>query len=76
VIKDIHRPPGVEGKLRRPYLGPWIIIGLNHNNTASLADIDGNVLRRSIPLDQVRLWRSSRTTAAPLLQGGEDVTTL
>ena len=61
VIRDIHRPPGVEGKLRRPYLGPWVIIDAHKNRSVSLSDLEGNVLPRAIPLDQVRPWRQVLT---------------
>ena len=59
VIRDVHRPPGVEGKLRRPYLGPWLVTAVTHNKTLRLSDLDGNPLSRLIPCDNVRLWRAS-----------------
>ena len=61
VLRDIHRPPGVEGKLRRPYLGPWQIIDVHANHTLSLSDLDGNMLPRRIPSDHVRSWKTSST---------------
>jgi len=57
VIRDVHRPPGVEGKLRRPYRGPWVVTAVNPNRTLMLSDMDGNPLPRRIPMDQVRYWR-------------------
>ena len=62
VLKDVHRPPGVEGKLRRPYLGPWIVVESRGNRSVSLSDLEGNVLPRSIPIEQVRAWRQAPST--------------
>ena len=56
VLRDIHRPPGVEGKLRRPYLGPWQVTDVHANRTLSLSDLEGNSLSRRIPSDHVRPW--------------------
>jgi len=77
VIKDVHSPLGVEGKLRRPYLGPWVVTAVNPNLTLSLADLDGNQLSRAVPEEHVRLWRrpESAATSSTSHGGGEDVTT-
>jgi transposase InsO family protein len=61
VVKDVHRPPGVEGKIRRPYNGPWIVTQA-HKKSVRLSDLDGNPLPRLVPLDQVRLWHSNAPT--------------
>jgi hypothetical protein len=72
VLKDIHRPLGVEGKLRRPYLGPWQVVETHRNNTLSLADLDGNQLPRNVPTDHVRPWTStSSSSPASTPRGGE-----
>jgi len=71
MLKDIHRPLGVDGKLRRPYLGPWQVADVHHNNTLTLTDLEGHVLPRRIPLDQIK----SLYTTPSKHQGWEDVTT-
>ena len=58
VLRDVHRPPGVEGKLRRPYLGPWVVTQVTRNNTLRLADLEGHELPRLVPFDHVRLWKT------------------
>ena len=57
VIKDVHRPPGVAGKLHRPFVGPWHVQKINPGRTLQLADMEGRELDRAIPLDHVKLWR-------------------
>jgi len=57
VIKDVHRPPGVAGKLHRPFVGPWHVQKINPGRTLLLADMEGRELDRAIPLDHVKLWR-------------------
>jgi transposase InsO family protein len=74
VVRDVHRPPGVEGKLRRPYLGPWQVVEVHTNNTLSLSDLEGNLLPRRVPFDHVHPWVSAEP--ASQRQGGENVTTL
>ena len=59
VIRDVHKPPGVEGKLRRPYVGPWVVKEVTANKTLKLASLEGGVLPRLIPIDHVRLWKRS-----------------
>ena len=72
VLKDIHRPLGVEGKLRRPYLGPWQVVEAHHNNTLSLADLDGNLLPRKVPTDHARPWiLVNHSSTASMSSGGE-----
>jgi len=72
VIRDVHRPLGVEGKLRRPYVGPWVVTAVHPNKTATLADLEGHALSRDVPFDHMRAWRI-RQQPPPLGQGGEDV---
>ena len=57
VIKDVHRPPGVVGKLHRPFVGPWHVLKVNPGRTLQLADMEGRELDRAIPLDHVKPWR-------------------
>ena len=59
VIRDSHRPPGLEGKLRRPYVWPWVVTAVNPGLTLQLADLDGHALPRAIPFNHVRLWHAS-----------------
>jgi hypothetical protein len=61
VVRDVHRPLGVEGKLRRPYLGPWQITEVHPNHTLSLADLEGNPLPRRVPFDHVHPWISAES---------------
>ena len=70
VVRDIHRPPGVAGKIRRPYVGPWVIDKVRPNQTLVLKDLDGHNLPRSIPADHVRLWRPRSAITQPPSRGG------
>jgi hypothetical protein len=73
VIRDVHRPPGLEGKLRRPYLGPWVITAVTPAKSLRLADLEGRALQRAVPIDQVRLWHTPAAQPGSTLLGGEDV---
>ena len=64
VIKDVHRPPGVAGKLHRPFVGPWHVLKVNPGRTLQLADMEGNELDRAIPLDHVKPWCIERPAPA------------
>jgi len=75
VLRDIHRPQGVEGKLRRPYLGPWQITDVHANHTLTLSDLEGNPLSRRIPTDHVRPWVTCKPDASSIFRGRENVTT-
>jgi len=66
VLKDVHRPPGVEGKLRRSYLGPWQVIDMHDNNSLTLSDPQGNLFPRRVPTDHVRLWKLVDTSSRAL----------
>lgn len=59
VLYDVHRPPGVEGKLRCPYMGPWVITAIHGNRTATLADESGHTLPRHVPLSHLKHWRTA-----------------
>jgi len=72
VLRDIHRPPGVEGKLRRPYLGPWQITDVHANHTLSLSDLDGNMLPRRIPFLSCSIVENIKLLIRELnVKGGE-----
>jgi len=64
VIKDVHRPPGVAGKLHRPFVGPYHVLKVNPGRTLELADIEGRELDRAIPLDHVKAWHIERPAPA------------
>jgi len=70
VLRDVHRAQGVEGKLRRPYVGPWVVTQVNKNNTLILADLEGNALSRAVPFDHVRLWKHSSAPTDSTSRGG------
>jgi hypothetical protein len=73
VIRDVHRPPGLEGKLRRPYLGPWVVTAVTPTRTLRLSDLHGNPLPRLVPTEHVKPWRLTVPSTTPphhTLKGG------
>ena len=66
MLKDIHLPLGVNGKLVPARSGPWSIIEVDDDShTLLVADEQGDVLPRRVPFDHARLW-----TPDAAFQGG------
>ena len=58
MIKDVTR----ENKFEPKYVGPYVIVRRARNGAYVLKDVDGDILDRHVPIDQIKLI--SKTTRA------------